>query len=76
MDDRETSSPLPGFPLRDEWARQQFGVPPRTARRWEAEGRIVCVRIGRVPLIDLEATSARLRERGRDLRRDPALDSD
>ncbi len=64
-------SGLPGFPHRDDFMRAH-NKSPLTGRRWQAEGRIVVRYLGREPLVDLEATAARLRAEGRGRSCDPA----
>jgi hypothetical protein len=57
-----TKCALPGFPPLADFMRE-LGKSPLTGPRWEREGRIVCVRLGRAVLVDVEATTARLREK-------------
>ena len=56
----DTIDPLPGYPPRKEWARCK-GVSDFTARRWQRAGKIVVKYLGREPLVDIEATMARMR---------------
>jgi predicted site-specific integrase-resolvase len=52
--------PLPGFVPRKQWARLH-GISDYTAHRWWKQGRIVIRRLGKEPLVDVEATIKRLR---------------
>jgi hypothetical protein len=61
-------APLPGFALRDDWARS-IGRHPETAKRWQDQGRIVVRYLGRDAYVDLEATAARMRGEDRPRRR-------